>query len=179
MRSLLELSGEVRSCLTLACTVVGFLGGPGGSCLLVSLTMKFSWTIPSFDEEGKPSMAGPGLSATYHLVWRCFEHWWPFGVHSMTVSRAPSYGMFDPLYAISVASQGVESGWLAISSDTSGEQFGKDVKWYNITTCSSVNFVPEASTLYLVLFQQGWWQLPKLWWAHHCWLQWFWCVLGN
>ena len=69
MRSLLELSGEVRSCLTLLHSVVGFLGRLGGSYLLVSLTAQFNWTIPSFDEAGRYSMAGPGLSATYHLVW--------------------------------------------------------------------------------------------------------------
>ena len=73
MKSSLELSGEVRSCLTLACSVVGFLGGMGVLCLLVNLTVQFSWTISSFDEEGRPSMAGPGLSATYHLVWRHFD----------------------------------------------------------------------------------------------------------
>ena len=50
-------------------------------------------------------MAGPGLSATYHLVWRCFEHQWPLGVHSVAVSRAPNCGMFDPLHDISLVSQ--------------------------------------------------------------------------
>ena len=102
MKPLLELSEEVRSCLILACSVVGFLGG---SHLLMSLTVQFSWTIPKFDEEGRPSMAGPGLPATYHLVWRCFEHWWPLGVHSMAVSRAPNCGMCDPLYTVSLVSQ--------------------------------------------------------------------------
>ena len=42
----------MRSCLTLACAVVSFFGGLSGSCLLVSLITQFSWTIPSFDEEG-------------------------------------------------------------------------------------------------------------------------------
>ena len=55
-------------------TVVCFLGGLGGSCLLLSLTAQLNWTIPSFDKEGRPSMASAGLSATYNLVWRCFEH---------------------------------------------------------------------------------------------------------
>ena len=41
----------------------------------------------------------------------------------------------------------MESTWLAILSDTSGEQFGKDMKWHNITTCSSVDFASEASML--------------------------------
>ena len=39
------------------------------------------------------------------------------------------------------------SGWLAMSSDTSGDQFGKDTKWHNTTTCSSVDFASEASML--------------------------------
>ena len=68
MRSSLELSGEVRLHLSLAHSIIGFLGGLDGTCLLVSLTAQFSWTFHSFDEEGRPSMASPGLSATYHLV---------------------------------------------------------------------------------------------------------------
>ena len=105
MRSSLELSREVRSHLTLACAVVGFLGRLVGSCLVVSFSLQFSWTISSFDEKGRPSMAGPGLSAMYHLVWRCSEHWWPLGVHSIAVSRVRNCGMFDPVYGISVVSQ--------------------------------------------------------------------------
>ena len=105
MRSSLELSAEVRSGLLLAHSVVGFLGGLGGSCLLVSLTTHFSYTISMSDEEGRPCMAGPGLSATYHLIWRCFELWWPSGVHSMAVSRAPNCEIFNPLYAASLVSQ--------------------------------------------------------------------------
>ena len=83
-----------------------FPGWESGSCLLLSLTAQISWIIPRFDEEGRPSMAGPGLSATNHLVWRCFEHWWPLAVHSMAVSKAPNCGMFDLLYAISLVLQG-------------------------------------------------------------------------
>ena len=79
MRSLLEFSGEMRSCLTLAHFIVGFLDGMGVSHLLVSLTAEFNSTIPSFDEEVRPSMAGPGLSATHHLVWRYFECDGPWG----------------------------------------------------------------------------------------------------
>ena len=106
MRSSLELNGEARTHLSLAHSIVGFLGGLDGSHLLVSLTVQFSCTIPSFDEEGRPSMTGPALSATYHLVWRCFEHWWPLGVLSVAVSRAPNCQMFDPIYADRLVSQG-------------------------------------------------------------------------
>ena len=73
MKSSLELSGEVKSCLLLAHSVVSFLGGLSGPHLLVSLNVQLSWTIPIFDEEGRPSMAGSGLSAAYHMVWRYFE----------------------------------------------------------------------------------------------------------
>ena len=55
--------------------------------------------------------------------------------------------MFDPLYAVSKVSQGVVPGWLAISIDMSGEQFGKNKKWHNITICTSIDFAPEASML--------------------------------
>ena len=106
MRSLLELSGEVKSHLTLAHSVVGSLGGLDGPHILVSFTAQFSWTIPSFDEEGRPSVAGQGLSATYHLVWRHFECLWPLGVHSMAVSRAPNCGMFNQLSTVNAVSQG-------------------------------------------------------------------------
>ena len=51
----------------LAYSDVGFLGGQGGLCLLVSLTAHFSWTVPSFDKEGRPSMAGPG--GLVHTIW--------------------------------------------------------------------------------------------------------------
>ena len=69
--------------------------------------------------------------------------------------------------------------WLAIPNHMSGKQFGKDAKLHNITTCSSVDFPSEAFRVDLVLFQQTWWQLPKLQWVHQCWLQWCWCVLGH
>ena len=48
---------------------------------------------------------------------------------------------------LSVWCHRVEYGWLAISSDTSGEQLGKDIMCHNITTCSSVDLASEASSL--------------------------------
>ena len=178
MRSLLELSGEVRPHLTLACSVVGFLGGLGGSHLLVSLTAQFSWTIPSFGEEGRPSVAGWGLSATYHLVWRHFRCWWPLGVHSMAVSRAPNCGMFDPLYAISVVSQ----GWSPVGLPSLVICLGN-----NFTKIQSGITLPLAPVLTLHLRLPHWFgpisagivTFAQAWWVHQCWVQWCWCVLGH
>ena len=48
-----------------------------------------------------------------------------------------------PSVSVTVA----ESSWLAICSDKSGEQLGKDMMWHDITTCFSVDFASEASTL--------------------------------
>ena len=131
MRSSLELSREVRSHLTVAHSVVGFLGRLGGSHMLVSLTVQFSWTIPSFDEEKRPSMAGQGLSTTCHLVRRCFEHWWPLGVHSMAVSRALNCGMSDPLDAINQVSQ----GWCPVGLPSLVIHLGNNLAkmWNSIT----------------------------------------------
>ena len=71
----------------------------------------------------------------------------------MVVSRAPNCGMFEPLYAISGVT-GKESSWLAIPSDTSGEQFGKDMKWHNITACTGIDLASEASTLIWAYFSR-------------------------
>ena len=122
-QSSLELCGKVRSCLTLACSVVVFLGGQGRSHLLVSLTAQFSWTIISFHEEGSPSMAGPELSATYHLVRKWFKWLYPLGVHSMAVSRAPNCGMLYPFYTISVVSQ----GWSLVGLPSLGICLGNNL----------------------------------------------------
>ena len=146
MRSLLELSGEARLHLTLGHSVVGFLGGLGESHLLVCLTVQFSWTIPSFDEEGRPSMAGPGLSATYQLVWRHFEHCWPLGVHSLVVSSSPNCGIFDPLYAISLVLQGQSPVGLPSVVICLGNNLGK--MWRGITLP-----LAPVSTLHLGLPQ--------------------------
>ena len=35
-----------------------------------------------------------------------------------------------------------------------GEQLGKDMKWHNITTCSSANFASEASTMIWAYFSR-------------------------
>ena len=41
----------------------------------------------------------------------------------------------------------MKSGWLAICSDTTREQLGKDMNWHNITTCASITFALEATTI--------------------------------
>ena len=152
MRSSLELS-EVRLHLSIAHSIVGFLGRLDGSHLLVSLTAQFSWTIHSFDEEVMPSMGGPGLSATYCLVWRCFEHWWPLGsiqwqCLGLQIVECLIHCMWSDWF------YGVESSWLAICSDMTGEQLGKDTKWHNITICTVVDFASEASTMIWAYFSR-------------------------
>ena len=151
MRSSLELSGEVRSHPSLAHSIVGFLFALDGLHLLVSLTVQFSCTISSFDEEGRPSMTGLGLSATYHLVWRCFECWWPLGVHSMAVSMAPNCGMFESMYAVSLVSQ----GWSPVGLPSVVIQLGNNLAklWSGIT-------------LPLVPWSILHWRFPKWFWAY-------------
>ena len=169
MRPLLELSGEVRSCLLLVHSVVGFLGGLSGSHLLVSLTVQFSWKIPSFDEEESPSMASPGLSATYHLVWGHFEHWWPLGVHSMAVSRAPNYGMLDPLYTVSLVSQ----GWSLVGLPSVVIHLGNSLT----KTQSDITLLLAPVSTFHWKLPQCFWPISagmvavsKLWWVHQYWL---------
>ena len=48
----------------------------------------------------------------------------------------------------------VESGWLVICSNMTAEQLGKDAKWPNITTCTSVNIAWEASMLIWAYFSR-------------------------
>ena len=137
MKSLLELSGEVRSHLSLAHSFVGSLDGLDGSHLLVSLTAQFSCTIPSFVEEGRPSMAGQGC--LLHTIWS--------GVTLSTDGPWVSI-QWQCLWLqivecsvhcmLSVWFHRAKSSWLAICSDRTGEQLGKDMKWHNINTCTSV-----------------------------------------
>ena len=47
--------------------VVGFLGGLGGSHLLVSLTAQFSWTIPSLMRKGDQVLLVQGC--LLHTIW--------------------------------------------------------------------------------------------------------------
>ena len=59
----------VRLLCTFCCRFLGWAGW----VMSAGDFAQFSWLIPGIDEEGRPSMDGPGLSAMYHLVWRCFE----------------------------------------------------------------------------------------------------------
>ena len=72
----------------------------------------------------------------------------------MAVSRAPNCGMFDPLYAVSLVSQGWSPVCLPSVVICLGNNFGRDAKWHNITTCSSVNFASEVSTLIWCYFRR-------------------------
>ena len=49
---------------------------------------------------------------------------------------------------------GAKSGCLTICSNMAGEQLGKDMKWHNITACTSVNFALQASTLIWPYFRR-------------------------
>ena len=49
---------------------------------------------------------------------------------------------------------GVKSSWLAICSDMTREQLGKDTKWHNITTCTVADFASEASTMIWAYFSR-------------------------
>ena len=112
MRSLLELSGGRGDCLHCAasfqrckgspvafsCLVVHLHGGLGeSSCLHVNCTAQFSCTTPSFKDDGRPSIAGPDVSAMYHWVWTCLGGPLELGLHLMVVSWVPSWGMALPL----------------------------------------------------------------------------------
>ena len=52
---------------------------------------------PSFEDDGRPRIAGPDVSATYHWVWMHLGGPLELGLHSMAVSWAPSWGMALPL----------------------------------------------------------------------------------
>ena len=105
--------------------------GLSGSHILVSQTAKSIWMIPSFDNEGRSSIAGPGLSATCQWVCRHLESLWPLGSHSMAVSKAPKCGMLDPLYAVSLVSQGDRPVGLLVVVICLGNNLAK--AWSGIT----------------------------------------------
>ena len=51
----------------------------------------------SFEDDGRPRIAGPDVSATYHPVWKHLGGPLELGLHSMAVSWAPSWGMALPM----------------------------------------------------------------------------------
>ena len=53
--------------------------------------------MPSLAHDGSPRIAGPGVSAMYHLVRRRFATRFPLGVQSIAVSSVPNWGILDPL----------------------------------------------------------------------------------
>ena len=146
---LLELNGEVRSCLTLAQSVVGFSFTSAGEfdCTVQVGSSQLWW-----EREAKY-----GWFRTVCYIPSGLETLWvlmALGVPSTAVSRAPNCGIVWSIVHCQSGVTGVKSGWLAICSDTSGEQLGKDVKWHNVTTCTSVDFASEASTVIWAYFSR-------------------------
>ena len=84
--------------MTFSCSVVGLLGRLGVSSHLCANCMaQFRCMTQSFKDDGRPSIAGPDVSAMYHWVWTCLGGPLELGLHSMAVSWAPSWGMALPL----------------------------------------------------------------------------------
>ena len=85
--------------------VVAIVVETGAGCVLGCLTVmaQFIFTTASFSLEGRPRMAGPGVSATYQYD---FTLWGQEPGQSscqvMGPQSAPYRGIWDPLYAVSL-----------------------------------------------------------------------------
>ena len=55
--------------MNFSCSVIGLLDGLGVQCIHANCTVQFSCMTPSFEDDGRPSIVGPDVSATYHWVW--------------------------------------------------------------------------------------------------------------
>ena len=97
MRSSLELNGFSfsRSSCTFWHSVIEVFCCVSFFCN--KLTAQLSSTIPSLWHAGSPSIAGLGVSATNHRVWRRLVVLVPFGVQSMWVSNVPYCLIVEPL----------------------------------------------------------------------------------
>ena len=84
-----------KSCLTILPSVVGFFCCT--NFLFWRLTAQLSSTMPSLAHDGSPRIAGPSVSAMYHLVHRWFATSFPLGVQSIAVSSVPNWGILDML----------------------------------------------------------------------------------
>ena len=60
-------------------------------------TAQLSSTIPNFEHDESPKIAGPGVSAMYHWVCSLLMMFFPFGFQSIAVSNVPYCLMVDPL----------------------------------------------------------------------------------
>ena len=98
MRSCLELRSVIVSRTSTCC---------GGGHLLCSSTAQWSSTMLSLVHEGSPSIAGPGVSATYHYLWRRLVIHQFLGVQSPWVLKVPNCLMGDPLYAVKHVEDGL------------------------------------------------------------------------
>ena len=101
---------------------VGFLTGLGVLHLREKWTAQLRCTVQSFEDEGRPCMAEPGVSGTYHHVCCQFERWWPLGFHSMAVSRALSWEWYIHFGLSGGCLMGVDP-MVAICTDALREEF--------------------------------------------------------
>ena len=74
----------------------------------------------SLVHEGSPSIAGPGVSATYHCVWRQLVTRRFLGVQSTWVLKVPNCLMGDPLYAVKRVEDGLSPVRFPSLSNLSG-----------------------------------------------------------
>ena len=67
-------------------------------------TAQLSSAIPTFERDGSPKIAGPGVSATYHWVGSLLVTFFPSGFQSIAVSNVPYclmvYNFWIPLPVI-------------------------------------------------------------------------------
>ena len=103
-----------RSLVTFSHLVVGFLGRSGVQCLCANCMVHFICMTPSFKDAGRPSLAGPDVSAMYHWVWTCLGRPWELGLHSMAVSWAPSWGMAPSIVGCQLGDCVIQASGLAI-----------------------------------------------------------------
>ena len=116
MRSCLELRSVSISRASTCCD---------GGHLLSSLTEQWSSTMLSLVHEGSPSIAGLGVSATYHCVWRRLVIRRFLGVQSTWVLKVPNCLMGAPLYAVKRVEDGQSPVGFPSLSNLSGNSLAK------------------------------------------------------
>ena len=102
----MDWGGETVCCISTF--TIGISGALGCSFfpsvtgkMCVMQTAQLSVITCRLSQAGNPSMAGPGVSATYHLDWILLG-FFPFpGLHVNGQEKAPYCGMGVPLQAVS------------------------------------------------------------------------------